>query len=86
MPSPFSAPPEKPRKPVSVDEAYTVSVTLAAQLLGRTEPEVEKLVEISRRNVKNEIDGPLVIADGGLSLTLASVLDYRRKLSSCPSV
>ncbi|MFH8483052.1 hypothetical protein [Streptomyces sp. NPDC018055] len=81
MSSSVSISSEKPPVLTATNDVYTLPVSLAAELLGREESMVHRLVELSRSNAKNNIAGPLELADGGQSVTLKSVLNYRSKLT-----
>ncbi|MFE6000259.1 hypothetical protein ACFQ6C_25920 [Streptomyces sp. NPDC056454] len=68
--------------PVVLDGAYTVPLSLAAELLDRDVESVARLVRLSNANARTGISGPLSVPDGDSNVTLASVLDYRRSLFS----
>lgn len=62
-----------------VDDSYSLSLYLAAELLGCSEEDVRRLVEYSLLNAKCGIEGPLKVRKGNRGVTLLSVLAYRRQ-------
>ncbi|MFD8648660.1 hypothetical protein [Streptomyces mirabilis] len=61
-----------------IDDSYTVPLDLAAQLLGCSGEDVQRLVEYSQLNAKSGIEGPLTVKRNQ-GVTLLSVLAYRRQ-------
>lgn len=59
-----------------IDDSYVLPYDLAAQLLGCTEEDVQRLVQYSQLNAKTGVEGPLTVKFAGV--TLLSVLAYRR--------
>ncbi|MGW7100433.1 hypothetical protein [Streptomyces sp. NPDC054838] len=96
MSSPSSSVRSKPRsKPrpaaermerTSVDEHFTLSFDMVADLLGISRRGVGLLVQYSKLNAASGIPGPLTLTDNGHSVQLQSVLDYRRASARFPSL
>ncbi|MCX4799593.1 hypothetical protein OG497_37700 [Streptomyces sp. NBC_01242] len=63
------------------DDSYTLPLHLAAQLLGRSEGDVRRLIEYSLLNAKSGIEGPLKVKKNQ-GVTLLSVLAYRRQTTA----
>ncbi|MET7363229.1 hypothetical protein ABZS76_32995 [Streptomyces sp. NPDC005562] len=64
--------------PTVLDEHYTLPFGLAAQLLGRSADDMHRLVQYSQINAGHGVEGPLQVTANGHSVTLLSVLAYRR--------